>query len=267
MFRAGICVYFRLKPCHQNRTSGLPASKVAHKNTSLRFERFEKPANEKQGWLRHVISEWPRLQATHEVEKLWQERTRVHRLTRENRKSLQWAYSEWYGVFTLSLPRVINSNFPCSLTRNMTSHSMKNLAFHSLLRWKMVVLPILTTSLIYFSFKLRRMYSLNLITHARKADSHHSPFPHCRLKDLVTSLLSCRVSESGQFVTVSRVASSHRNRYLPAAMRGPCFAFFGFLCVFSFFLRKYWFQILSTVADSRWVASRLRVATIFSQRQ
>ena len=142
-----------------------------------------------------------------------------------------------------------------------------NLAFHSLLRWKMVVLPILTTSLIYFSFKLRRMYSLNLITHARKADSHHSPFPHCRLKDLVTSLLSCRVSESGQFVTVSRVASSHRNRYLPAAMRGPCFAFFGFLCVFSFFLRKYWFQILSTVADSRWVASRLRVATIFSQRQ
>ena len=27
------------------------------------------------------------------------------------------------------------SNFPCSLTRNITSHSMENLAFHSLLRW------------------------------------------------------------------------------------------------------------------------------------
>ena len=42
------------------------------------------------------------------------------------------------------------SNFPCSLTSNITSHSMENLAFHSLLRWKMIVLPILTTSLIHF---------------------------------------------------------------------------------------------------------------------
>ena len=45
---------------------------------------------------------------------------------------------------TLSLPRVIN--FPCSLTRNITSQSMMNLAFHSLL-------PILTTLHIHFSFK------------------------------------------------------------------------------------------------------------------
>ena len=43
------------------------------------------------------------------------------------------------------------SDFLCSLTRNITSHSMKNLAFHSLLRWKMIILPILTTSLIHFS--------------------------------------------------------------------------------------------------------------------
>ena len=39
------------------------------------------------------------------------------------------------------------SNFPCSLTKNTTSHSMKNLACHSLLRWKMIILPILITSL------------------------------------------------------------------------------------------------------------------------
>ena len=52
---------------------------------------------------------------------------------------------------TLSLPRVINFEFPCSLPRNMTSHSMKNLAFHSLLRGKIIILPILTTSLIHFS--------------------------------------------------------------------------------------------------------------------
>ena len=36
------------------------------------------------------------------------------------------------------------SNFPCSLTRNIISHSMENLAFRSLLRWKMIILPILT---------------------------------------------------------------------------------------------------------------------------
>ena len=43
------------------------------------------------------------------------------------------------------------SNFPsCSLTRNITPHSMRNLAFHSSLRWKMIILPILTISLINF---------------------------------------------------------------------------------------------------------------------
>ena len=45
------------------------------------------------------------------------------------------------------------SNFPCSLTRNITPHSMKNLPFHSLLRRKIIILPILTNSLIRFSLK------------------------------------------------------------------------------------------------------------------
>ena len=45
------------------------------------------------------------------------------------------------------------SRFSCNLTRNATSHSMENLAFHSLLGWKMLILPILTTSLIHFSLK------------------------------------------------------------------------------------------------------------------
>ena len=45
------------------------------------------------------------------------------------------------------------SNFPCSLSRNITSHSMENLAFHSLLRLKMIITPILTTSLIHFSLE------------------------------------------------------------------------------------------------------------------
>ena len=43
--------------------------------------------------------------------------------------------------------------FPCSLTRNMTSHSKENLAFHSLLRWKMILIQILTTSLMHFPFR------------------------------------------------------------------------------------------------------------------
>ena len=45
------------------------------------------------------------------------------------------------------------SKFPCSLTRNMTSHSMKNLTFHSLLGWKVIILQILATSLIQSLFE------------------------------------------------------------------------------------------------------------------
>ena len=41
---------------------------------------------------------------------------------------------------------------PASLTRNITSHSMKSQAFHSLLRWKMIILPIPITSY-HFSLK------------------------------------------------------------------------------------------------------------------
>ena len=42
------------------------------------------------------------------------------------------------------------SKFPSSPTRNITSHSKESLAFHSLLRWKMIVIQILATSLIHF---------------------------------------------------------------------------------------------------------------------
>ena len=55
-------------------------------------------------------------------------------------------------------------NFPCSLTINITLYSMKSLAFHSLYRWKMIILPILTTSLMhtYSLWKDGSMYFLNL---------------------------------------------------------------------------------------------------------
>ena len=50
------------------------------------------------------------------------------------------------GALTLSFPRVINVKFLLQPHQKYKSHSMKNLAFHSLLRWKMIILPILTTS-------------------------------------------------------------------------------------------------------------------------
>ena len=44
------------------------------------------------------------------------------------------------------------SNFPCSLTRNITSHSMtKNLAFHSFLRWEMIILRLFSLPHLYIS--------------------------------------------------------------------------------------------------------------------
>ena len=40
------------------------------------------------------------------------------------------------------------SDFSCSLTRNITSHSMENLVLHALCRWEMHDYPVLITSLI-----------------------------------------------------------------------------------------------------------------------
>ena len=60
-------------------------------------------------------------------------------------------YSYLYSRrLTLSLPRVINFTFLFqSLTRDI-SYSMENLVFDSLLRWKLIELLILTTSLNHF---------------------------------------------------------------------------------------------------------------------
>ena len=82
------------------------------------------------------------------------------RLARQNRTSPRWIQKGTFQPSRCSWnsPQPFHSqewsilNFPCSLTRNITPHSMKNVPFHSLLiRWKMIVLPILTTSHIHFS--------------------------------------------------------------------------------------------------------------------
>ena len=54
---------------------------------------------------------------------------------------------------TLSLLRVINVKIPLQPHKNMTSHSMENLTFHSLLRSKIIILQILATSLIQLLFE------------------------------------------------------------------------------------------------------------------
>ena len=75
--------------------------------------------------------------------------------------------SEWRGRWQLFasvlLWRQMRTGVKVINFRIITSRSMKNLAFHSLLRWNMIVLPILTTSLTHFLFKrLGELTFLNL---------------------------------------------------------------------------------------------------------
>ena len=57
-----------------------------------------------------------------------------------------------------------SSNFSCSLTSNIKSHSVENVSFHSFLRWKIIILPILPASLIHFSLKrLEECIFFNLV--------------------------------------------------------------------------------------------------------
>ena len=56
-------------------------------------------------------------------------------------------FRSYRGVSKPSTPKVTNLKFP------MQHHSMKNLAFHSLLRYEMIILPILTTLLICCKLK------------------------------------------------------------------------------------------------------------------
>ena len=50
-------------------------------------------------------------------------------------------------------PRVIKFQYPFSLTKILTPHSMKNLAFDNLLNGNIIKLAIVTTSLVHFSLK------------------------------------------------------------------------------------------------------------------
>ena len=99
-----------------------------------------------------VCSDWQGLQRCRP-----RSRTRSPRL---------WSCSSWPGRSRISSPlwcgispRFFHSqqwslpNSPCCLTRNITPHCMETLAFHSLLRWKIIILPISLPHLYIFSWK------------------------------------------------------------------------------------------------------------------
>ena len=63
-------------------------------------------------------------------------------------------HSHWFRLVNPSLPIVINFKFLLQPHHKYYIAQYEELdPFHSLLRWKMIILPILTTSLIHFSLK------------------------------------------------------------------------------------------------------------------
>ena len=65
--------------------------------------------------------------------------------------------ARWICIYsrpeTHSLPRAINFKFPPQHHQKYNITQFKNMAFHSLLRSQMIILPILTTSLTHFSLE------------------------------------------------------------------------------------------------------------------
>ena len=70
-------------------------------------------------------------------------------------KLSEWLLITWRSALTLSLPRVVKFKFLLQPHQRYTSHCMNNLTFiaASILRLKIFVLPILTTSLLLFPLK------------------------------------------------------------------------------------------------------------------
>ena len=85
------------------------------------------------------------------VPKSWQSAT----VERKRFRNVKWRLLQLHHSQEWSI-----LNFSCNLTRNITSHSIKNLAFHSFLGWKVIMLPTLTYTFLFR--KVGRLYFLNL---------------------------------------------------------------------------------------------------------
>ena len=96
------------------------------------------------------------------------------------------------------------SNFPCNLTKNITQHRTKNFAFHSLFRWKMIILAILTTSLISIKYKCTGGSSdvRGIVSAASGSHRWHPVVSHQRFLCLAT--LSCGRTRSRQKAILER---------------------------------------------------------------
>ena len=70
-------------------------------------------------------------------------------------------------ILTFPLPRVIHFKFSPALTSNITSRSVKNLAFHGLLSWKMIT-GLSNSQCLTYTFLFKRLGKCTFCTWERK---------------------------------------------------------------------------------------------------
>ena len=78
------------------------------------------------------------------------------------------------NTLTLSAPKSDQFQISPAAWPEILHHTVWGIWLHSLLRWKMIILPILTTSLIHISLKaVGRMYFLNLAVMFKTSSMHY----------------------------------------------------------------------------------------------
>ena len=118
------------------------------------------------------------------------------------------------------------SNLPCSFSRNITSHTMKNLAFHGSLRWKRIILSILATSLVHFLFKMLRECTFWAYRSRVRSQgywfSHFTEGVKCAIFDFGNAAISfmSRVPGFWKYSWAIEIELSKRQRKKPA-YQGP----------------------------------------------
>ena len=127
-------------------------------------------------------------------------------------------------ALTLSLPRVINFKFPLQLHQKYYITQIKNLAFHSLLRWHVIPLndPHYLTHTFLFG-KVGRMYFLNRQWPKQEYQVQRTPSQNAKCAELWICLGEGRgvvgVRENGRDGSIPRTsicADSHwRTKHSP----------------------------------------------------
>ena len=90
------------------------------------------------------------------------------------------------NLFTVSLPRLINFEFPLQPHQNITSHNMTNLAFHSFHRIERLLQQFSPPHLYISLYQVWRMYFLNLRVKGLKADDDRTHWAICCVEDWKT---------------------------------------------------------------------------------